>query len=426
METLKNKIEAIEKAKSEKRKEMYELYENLIENEENLDMLMIQLGKEVERIFPGLKVMLLARTKSLQSFSNKVENALNKCQDVKSIKEIQIYDVIGLNVVIEKVPDELPLENFKKSKCYDKDFESNITNSVSRRKIIEEDMERCEKISNSVDENTKKIKSIIKEKNEKLETLQEQYEHTKNQQIRELFLDRIKDIKKDIENYNQQIIHCKEISETLQPIRENSKMFYEIHDNECNHEIAKFIIRKLNHFEGIQLLGLKSIAGRFKIIEKDNGYRSIHNCYEFQTKKGSKKIRFISEIQGKSISAYHESNRGNAAKYHIQPEAKPGKKLKNKDLPDILSIKTPEDKQMFLEKIEKTIPRFRLYRTNNGEPEVYKLSLRECYMLYYYNQLFGNQLLGIDKNEEQAKEVTRTELLKDDARRYSNFEYMEL
>lgn len=133
---IKNKIEGIQKAKNSKREEMKKRYEELTENEENLDMLMMQLGKEIERIFPNLRFVLLGRIKSPQSFEDKLENALNKCQDAKSVKEIQIYDIIGLNVIVEDVPNDLILDNFKKSESYDKDFESNISDYILRKKLL--------------------------------------------------------------------------------------------------------------------------------------------------------------------------------------------------------------------------------------------------------------------------------------------------
>lgn len=424
---IKNKIEGIQKAKNSKREEMKKRYEELTENEENLDMLMMQLGKEIERIFPNLRFVLLGRIKSPQSFEDKLENALNKCQDAKSVKEIQIYDIIGLNVIVEDVPNDLILDNFKKSESYDKDFESNISDYILRKKVVALDIIKCQKSYEKCKEQLEKIDKNKKRKQERLAKLQNRGKHTEIDEIKNQIMEEIEEIKEDIQNSNEQIEYLKNAIKIQKEILEHGKILNEAQKNECNNEMAKFIIRKLTQFEGVKLLELKSIKNRFKIIEKDNGYRSTHNCYAMKIKEKDKTVNYECEVQGKSIEAYYESSRGRAAKYHIQPDPKPGKKLKNKNLPDILSVKTPEDKKNFLEKVSRTVPKFRIYRNNGGKSEIYKLSLRERYMFYYYNQLFGNEIFGISKNNKQISAVTETDILDGKGQIYnSNLEYQEL
>lgn len=424
---IKNKIEAMERAKNIKRTELKNMYTNLTENEENLDMLMMQLGKEVERIFPNLKFVLLGRIKSPQSFEDKMENALNKCQDTKSVKEIQIYDIIGLNVIVEDVPNDLTLDTFRKSESYDKDFESNISEYLLRKKVLESDIIKCQKSHERCEEQLKKVDRIKKKKAERLIKLQNRYEYAETDNLRAQIIEEMKEIKEDIKICNEQIEYLKNSIETQKEILAHGRVLNETQKNECNNEMAKFIIRRLTQFEGLKILELKSIKNRFKIIEKDNGYRSTHDCFKMQIKEENKTISYKCEVQGKSIEAYYESARGKAAKYHIKPDPKPGKRLKNKNLPDILSVKTEEDKKLFLEKVNRTVPRFRIYRNNGGKSEIYKLSLRECYMFYYYNQLFGNEIFDIQKNSEQINAVTRTDILDDKGKIYnSNLKYQEL
>lgn len=48
-------------------------------------------------------------------------------------------------------------------------------------------------------------------------------------------------------------------------------------------------------------------------------------------------------------------------------------------------------------------------------------------MFYYYNQLFGNEILGISKNNKQINAVTETDILDGKGQVYnSNLEYQEL
>ena len=54
------KITNIEKAKNKKRNEMKKMYNSLVNNQEMLDILMLQLGKNIEKKFPGLEFRLIS------------------------------------------------------------------------------------------------------------------------------------------------------------------------------------------------------------------------------------------------------------------------------------------------------------------------------------------------------------------------------
>lgn len=424
LEDIKSKIALMDDAKNKKREEMRNLYDRLIENEENLDLLIMQLGKEIGRLFPSLKFKLIARIKSEKSFEDKLENALNKCSDLKSVNDVQIYDIIGLNVVIEEVPNDVISEDFKKSSSYEDAFDLNITGLINERESKKLDMKVLKKIIKKEEKQIRKLKNFMKKKCEKLAKLKETIlKNPDNEILKEIILD----YENDINNCNMQIGELTQKINILREVLENTKKSVEDKNNECNHEFAKFIVRKLSDFEGIQILGLKGIKNRFKILDKDNGYKSIHNCFSFSVKQQDKKVKYICEIQGKSINAFNQANNGRAAKYHVSPQAKKGKRLKNKNLPDILSVNTPEEKEMFLKQLRKSLPKFRLYRNLNGNAEVYNLSLRECYMYYYYNQLFGNEILGIQKNNEHINAIVTSGILSDDSKIYTNeFEYEQI
>ena len=96
----KDKISIIENAKDEKRTQMRNLYSSLTKNQEFLDLLMIQIGKDIEEKFPGVKFRLISRIKTENSFSDKLENDLVGLVDKKRIEEVKIYDVIALSIII--------------------------------------------------------------------------------------------------------------------------------------------------------------------------------------------------------------------------------------------------------------------------------------------------------------------------------------
>lgn len=408
IKSIKNKI--FEIAKKNKIKKMQNLYNKLIENEEYIDLIMTKLGNEIERLFPDLKFRLIGRIKSEKSFNQKLENALNKCEKIRQIKEVQIYDIIGLNVVVEDVPESIISETFKKSKSYNNEFDLKISEMIEEREVKNIDIKILKKIIKTNEKELKKIKSFIRTKTKKIEQLEKEEKTAILNGV-------INDYKEDIKNYKMKLYKDVGIIEGSKQVLKNNKKSYEDKRNDCNHEVAKFIVSKLTDFEEIKKINLKSIKNRFKIFDKDNGYKSVHNCFKMPLKR---KNKYICEIQGKSIRAYNQANNGTAAKYHTNPEPKPGKKLKCKHLPDILSIKTVEEKEQFLKEVKKNVPRFRVYDSSNGKSGTYKLSLRECFMLYYYNQLYGNEVLGIEKKEKQINEVIKTKILPDDEK-YNKF-----
>lgn len=410
---LRNKI--FEFVKNKKNKKMKDMYYKLIENEEYIDLIMTKLGNEIERLFPDLKFRLIGRIKSEKSFIQKLENALNKCEKISQIKEVKIYDIIGLNVVVEDVPEYIISETFKKSKSYNNEFDLKISEMIEERENKKIDIKILKKVIKTNVKELKKIKSYIRTKTRKIEQLEKEEKTTILNSV-------INDYKEDIKNYNMQIQKERGVIEGIKQVLENDKNSYEDKINDCNHEVAKFIVSKLTDFEEIKKINLKSIKNRFKIFDKDNGYKSVHNCFKMPLRR---KNKYICEIQGKSIRAYNQANNGIAAKYHTNPEQKPGKKLKCKDLPDIFSIKTVEEKEQFLKEVKRNVPRFRVYDNSNGKSGIYKLSLRECYILYYYNQLYGNEVLGIEKNENQINELVKTQVLPDDEK-YNKYRYNEV
>ena len=79
------KITNIEKAKNKKRNEMKKMYNSLVNNQEMLDILMLQLGKNIEKKFPGLEFRLISRIKTEKSFYNKLENDLSNLSEITDI-----------------------------------------------------------------------------------------------------------------------------------------------------------------------------------------------------------------------------------------------------------------------------------------------------------------------------------------------------
>lgn len=435
----KDKIATVENAKQEKRSEMRALYDNLVQNEEVLDILMIQIGKDIEEKFPGVKFRLISRIKTEKSFTDKLENDLAGLVDIKKIEEVNIYDIIALSIIVEKVPGEV-ITN-------DPSFDSHISELLDIRhetktylkmhiEKVEEYKQRIEILKRKIEEKKaykdkteKKIKNITANGKDEFEII-------------ELLQTISLSLGSAIEDMQEQIGNIEKDIDDMNIIIARTKDRYDKENNECNHAVADFIIRNISKFDNVRTIGLTDIPKRLKQKENYDGYRATHNCYSLEmTMKDDnghdKDVTFICEIQGKSIDAYYVADRGKAARYHTGQTEQPGKIVKRKRLPHVNEAQTQEEIEALRREVEKTVPRFRIFRhttksDENGKiivnsPEIYTLSQKECFMLYYYNQLFGNRKLDIKPQKEILSDaVTSHKLDETNYRLYKNYNYTDL
>ncbi len=438
-EKTKDKIAVTEDAKNEKRLEMMNMYNNLVKNQEFLDILMIQMGKDIEEKFPGVEFRLISRIKTEKSFSDKLENDLIGLVDKKKIEDVKIYDTIALSIIIESVPDDI--------KANDPSFDSHMAELIRMRKDTHTNL----KLHNAqIEEYKRRIEELKAKKQQKLS-----WKESNDKKIQELetleddiygILDHLNKIsnglKSAVNDMDEQISHIEQDIKNMKSIISRTKDRYAREDNECNHALADFIIRNLVKFDNVKTLNLTEIPKRLKQKENYDGYRAIHNCYSTQMRVRTdddkeENFHFICEIQGKSIDAFHVADRGKAARYHTNQAQEPGKICKRKKLPNILDVNTPEEIEKFKQEVEKNVPRFRVYTHSNyvdneesgvrKSPEVYKLTLKECFMLYYANQLLGNEKLKIESKRDELKNLVESKKLPDDDYRlYRNYNYVDL
>ncbi len=432
----KDKIAGTEAAKNAKRSEMKKLYKSLTENQEFLDILMIQVGKDIEEKFPGVKFRLISRIKTEKSFSDKLENDLAGLVEKKKIEEVKIYDIIALSIIIEEVPDNI-VSN-------DASFDSHISELIRIRKDTKSNLEMH---NSQILSYKKRIKILENKKQRKLESKAKNDEKIKEVSkikkdilgIKEHLENISKSLEEDIADIDEQIKNKEEDIRNMETIISRTKERFDKESNECNHAMADFIIRNLTKFDNVKTLGVTEIPKRLKQKQNYDGYRAIHNCYEAQIKVkdevGSDEyFHFICEMQGKSIDAFYVADRGKAAKYHSGLVQEPGKIVKDKNLPNMLDINTPEEIERFRKDVRKKVPRYRIYRKlkdkdKKGQTihEVYRLSMKECFMLYYFNQLFGNTELGIEPQKRQLDDlVTESKLSDSDFQVYRNYHYNEI
>lgn len=433
-------IKSVEDAKNEKRKELKELYDNLTKNDEFLDIIMLQIGKDIEEKFPEVKFRILARIKSPESFDAKRENDLLGLTDKKEIEKVNIYDIIALSIIIEEVPDTV--------KANDEKFDTHMKELIGLRnetKII------IEKYENEIKEYENRIREdeeSFRVHNEQLKTNEQMIEDVERQLIQntdneellrtiEYLKSTEKYIKKNISDFEKRIANIKkDITEKEKTTIKRTKERYSRENNDCNQALADYIVTNMEKFDNMKALNINPIPKRLKHKENYDGYKATHNCFEAEVMlDDEQKLRYPFEVQGKSIDAYYIADRGKAAKYHINPTAQPGKIVKQKKLPDILGIKTEEQKEQFIREFDKKVPRFRIYvpsviskeekenliekGENAYRGKVYKLGKRESFMIYYWNQLVGNEEIGIEKHIEEFKKISQEDILPDDGGEYS-------
>lgn len=426
---IKNSINEVEKAKNKKREEMSEMYDELNNNQEFLDILMLQIAKDIETKYPGVQFRIISRIKSPDSFSAKVENDLMDVGEISKINDVMIYDIVALSIIIENVPDDI--------KANDPKFDSHIKDLINMRN---ESKINIDKYKAEISDYRKRLVEDEKRLEEHREKLKENKEKQQEQispefktyleDMQKYITSNIYDIEERMENINRDIL------DKMKPVQRTEDR-YAKENNDCNNALADYIIKNLCQFENVKQLKLSQIPGRLKNKENYDGYKATHNCYRttVHNEKGEK-LNFICEIQGKSIDAFYIADRGKAAIYHINQTQVPGKIVKEKKLPeDILKISTDAEKEAFRKYMDKKVPRYRVYvssplskeelndmkskgkKGTNGH--IYKLSRRESFMLYYYNQLAGNEGIKIQGHPEEFKAIATKDILPaDDGEEY--------
>lgn len=433
----RDKLANADNAKAKKRAEIMQLYESLTQNKEILDFLMIQIGKDIEKRFPDVKFRLISRIKTEKSLSDKLENDLSGVTDVKKIDDLDIYDIIALSIIIEKVPDDIHTS--------DTSFNDHISELIQIRNESKNNIRIHEEQYEGYQNRIELLKQRKKEKTQqRKENDQKIAEISQDKEDKYGMKDYLMRISKSLESatydIDEQIKNMEKDMANMRIIVNRTKDRYAKESNECNHTLADFIIKNLSKFENVKSMGLSDIAKRFKQKENYDGYKAVHNCYEMKVnikdENGEdKEVKFRCEIQGKSIDAFYVADRGKAARYHTNQKEEPGKIVKRKKLPNSLNIKNKKEIEDFRTEIQKTVPEYRIYRhlksktgadDSINQPDVYTLSPKECFVLYYSNQLLGNDTLGISASPEILTDIVSSSKLSGKGKKYKNYKYEDV
>ena len=405
-------IKDLKQLKLDKKIELLKSYEEFSKSEKIMDIIMIQLGKEIEEKFPKVKFRIISRIKAKESFSNKVSNLLIKAKNEEEISKINIYDTIGLSVIIEEV-----LEYLNTS---DDEFNNHINEIITRRSDTQSiiDMTKKEIIActKRMEESLAILKEnelLQKENNEILNSLTDE-----NHLIKEYFLKISKYLKTVELNYKARVENIIRDEKNRNTVFKRATQRQIRENDEISHILSNYIVKNFCNFENLNMFNLNEIEGKYKNKRKYNGYKATHNSFISNLKLDNQTFNIPFEVQGKSIRAFREADKGIQALYHICGN---GIIPKDKKMPNLLQIVSNDEKEKFLEELEVKLPKFRIYISkksfkNDLEKKVnsiYKLSQRENFLLYYGNELLGNEILNIEARKDDFDIVVSNEIFKD-------------
>lgn len=336
--------------------EEYELL-NSNESQEYTKKVLLEMGKCIQKLFPGVEFELKARFKSPKSFKGKKER-IRKSPE----KEKPIYDNIGFCLIVKSVSDDFDFEHAYCSKLVKQriENESKIDNEKSALKVLEmkykniisglrDTTELAEKIeelkkSDNPDENVIRLLEESLKENEKLKKLAE--------------------------------ILKQQIEEKVELIEKIGNEQYEFIDNQINEMIATHIMNKLmNNKAFMSPLKLEKIPGRTKNHDggKSGYYIAFHDALK------SKLLKYwMVDLHAMSDKNYKVSQLD-----HSKAEGKARK------FPRI-------DSQDFQKIVLETVPRNLVYQNGIYEDgvEVEPGKVYECSevenMAYYYAETLSN------------------------------------
>ena len=244
--------------------EEYELL-NSNESQEYTKKVLLEMGKCIQKLFPGVEFELKARFKSPKSFNGKKDRMRKSAE-----KEKPIYDNIGFCLIVKSVSDDFDFEHAYCSKLVKQriENESKIDNEKSSLKVLEM---KYKNIINGLRDNT--------ELAEKIEELKKSDNPDENViRLLEESLKENEKLKKLAEILKQQI------EEKVELIEEIGNEQYEFIDNQINEMIATHIMNKLMNKFMLSEIQAKSILDmrlrRLTGLERDKIESELNDLLE--------------------------------------------------------------------------------------------------------------------------------------------------
>lgn len=317
------------------------------------DVVLSTLGKELENYFSSSDFRLKYRYKSKKSFyANISKDSSNETLSSDFNKYIT-YDIIGMRLVIENIPDNFNIDEefVKKSKVKIQFLKKKI--SILQKNLYNlNDPVLIDKLNNKIEFITSKIKYLNSCVNFKK------------------LLDKKISIQNDINLINKNL--SKSYNPSLEYERNQAFSLLESLNNSLGLIAGHFVISNiLKNSEPLHKLGIYLDSSRQKYFNDLNGYNSIHFCL-----KSSLYPAWVAELQDRSSIMEYISKYGPTIHDKI-----PGKKRKLHPLP--LSTNT-SDIHRYISHIKYILPKYTKYLYNGY---IKKYTKKEN-VQHYYKKLF--------------------------------------
>lgn len=360
--------------KKDKKDSLMKERENYLEAQRTLMVIMLAIAQDYRDLYPGASGSVIARIKSFNSLSTKIDNEFASIQALKGtaqkdilekIRGIDLKDIFATSVITRDLPQKFATGNDD----LDKEFTELLNNVHTSENRIEEHKEFSQKNMN-----------VLLEKQAEKKKLEEELKKSKSQKEIEI---QINDLNTQLENliqqgaltgykfkeidYQRDILKSEKSKEELSKIieiidreielyksnieygRVNLSRTDKVYNEELadlQYEMSSYYAQNANEKSNLSFLNTQSIR-KPKIIKKTNGFRAVNTGYAIEA-NGEKLVTF--EIQGKGYLDYERAEFGDGAEYHENQRTEEGQRSKRNDMPDFTIIGEKET-----DKIEKEV-----------------------------------------------------------------------
>lgn len=317
------------------------------------DVVLSTLGKELENYFSPSDFRLKYRYKSKKSFYANISKDSSNEDLSSDFNKYITYDIIGMRLVIEKIPDNFNIdEEFIKKSKIKIQFLKNRVYSLQGNLHTTTDSVAINKINDKIEYINNKIKYLTKYINFKT------------------LLEKRSLIQKNINFIDKKL--AKSSNPSLERERQQAFLLLESLNNSLGLIAGHFAISHiLENSESLHKLGIYLESSRQKYFNDLNGYNSIHFCL-----KSSLYPSWVAELQDRSSIMEYISKYGPTIHDKI-----PGKKRKLYPLP--LSTNT-SDVHRYISHIKYILPKYTKYVYNGY---IKKYTKKEN-VQHYYKKLF--------------------------------------
>ena len=317
------------------------------------DVVLSTLGKELENYFSPSDFRLKYRYKSKKSFYANISKDSSNEDLSSDFNKYITYDIIGMRLVIEKIPDNFNIDEefIKKSKIQVQLLKKKIS-LLQKKLCTSNDSSLIDKLNNEIEFINSKI------------TYLNSCIHFKN------LLNKRNLTQKDIDLMNKKL--AKSYNPSLAHEKNQAFLVLESLNNSLGLIAGHFAISDiLENSEKLHKLGIYLDSSRQKYFNDLNGYNSIHFCL-----KSSLYPAWVAELQDRSSIMEYISKYGPTIHDKI-----PGKKRKLHPLP--LSTNT-SDVHRYISHIKYILPKYTKYVYNGY---IKKYTKKEN-VQHYYKKLF--------------------------------------